>query len=218
MEPKAPGDEADEVAGRRERAGDRPPAGRRKRVLTLAFAALVVAAGATKIVLSVAGTAPAGSDTSYPHYTVSAPDKLGNYGRLDKDDPKTAKAGPGASFVYDFGLPRMAMTNVLVTGNVGDYHDRDVPAFLDDYLRTTGTTLTDADRSARPSDTWTGDPGPHGGVMHCQEFQRGEEPAVHLCAWGDKGAFLSVVSPDLGRGQAGAEDLTRKAIAGILHA
>ncbi|MGI5133564.1 hypothetical protein [Streptomyces sp. CA-106110] len=65
--------------------------------------------------------------------------------------------------------------------------------------------------------TWFADPGRLGGTIRCLSCQTNGNQQIIACTWGDKGSFGTVLSPDSGRGQEAAADLTRSVREAVLH-
>ncbi|MET9365550.1 hypothetical protein ABZX93_32190 [Streptomyces sp. NPDC006632] len=215
----------------RDRAAARPPAppadipaapafpalppvpGYSRRELTAGIAILagVVAAAAVSGIWSYRQYA------AYPHYTVSAPDRLQGLARQDTSparvrienviDPIMAGNG-GRTFTYVYG-PDPDRPALMLWGATGDFHDA------------TADTLSSIQQVAGAAGyvvhtTWTADPGRLGGSMRCMTYDVANSPMVN-CTWLDKGSLGSVYFADEGRPREAAAALARSAREGVLH-
>ncbi|MFE0682997.1 tetratricopeptide repeat protein [Streptomyces sp. NPDC058961] len=187
------------------------PAYRRRELATGAVVLVaIVAAGVASGVWSYRQYA------AYPHYTVSAPDRLQGLERQDASPVRTRveslipdlSAEGARTFDYVYG-PDPEQPALLVWGATGDFHD--APA----------EGLADIQRGAEAigypvRSSWSAAPGSLGGSMRCVSYEVASTPMVN-CAWLDKGSMGAVYFTDEGQGQEASAKLARSAREAILH-
>jgi hypothetical protein len=162
---------------------------------------------------------------AYPRYTVTAPDHIRGYERLDGTAlqqlaesvmSETMPSSGATPFAYMYGgkEEQLPVAVIAVFGAVGDFHEMtpDELGSIQDTIQS-GISL----RGRTPDRTWSAEPGRLGGAMRCLSYREISNQLLNACTWGDKGSVGTVVTPDAGQGQKAAAALTRAVREALLH-